>query len=174
MPIERSSKRISGSRLASAARRLVDASPLCAIATVSPGGRAHVNTAYFAWDDALAIVWLSAPEARHSRNVRERPSTAIAVFDSHQKWGGLDHGIQLFGSARELRGAAAREADRLYRHRFREAAAADLETYRYYRLRPRSLKLFDEHEFGGGTFVTARVRPSGRLSWERTEFFAAS
>ena len=85
-------------------RRLLDESKLCAIATVSPGARAHVNTAYFAWSPTFDLVWLSAPEARHSRNIRADPSAAVAVYRSTQTWGGSDHGIQLFGRARELRG----------------------------------------------------------------------
>jgi hypothetical protein len=88
MPIERSSKHPPSARLAAIARRLLDESKLCAIATVSPGGRAHVNTAYFAWSPAFAIVWLSAPDARHSRNVRADGSAAAAVFRSTQTWGG--------------------------------------------------------------------------------------
>jgi nitroimidazol reductase NimA-like FMN-containing flavoprotein (pyridoxamine 5'-phosphate oxidase superfamily) len=93
------------------ARRLLSASTLCAIATVSPGSRSHVNTAYFAWSRALDVVWLSAPEALHSRNVRTNPSVAVAVYDSTLSWGGPDRGIQLFGSASELAGRAALEAE---------------------------------------------------------------
>lgn len=87
MPVERSSKHPSASRLAAIARRLLEASTLCAIATVSPGGRAHVNTAYFAWGPDFDVVWLSAPEARHSRNVRANPPAAVAVFRSTQALG---------------------------------------------------------------------------------------
>src|SRR6266508_345439 len=117
MPIQRARERIPSARLASLARRLLNASTLCAISTVSPAGRAHINTAYFAWSPAFDIVWWSAPQARHSRNVRRHPSVAIAVYDSRQKWGGSDRGIQLFGTAREVRGRAAREAERLYERR---------------------------------------------------------
>src|SRR5213594_4997635 len=132
MPIERSSKHPSNTRLAAIGRRLLDASTLCAIATVSPGGRAHVNTAYFAWGPTFEIVWLSAPEARHSRNIRANPSCAVAVYRSTQTWGGGDHGIQLFGAARELRGRDARSAEQLYAARFKSYEAG-LHAYRFYR-----------------------------------------
>jgi uncharacterized protein YhbP (UPF0306 family) len=170
MPIERSSKHPSNSRLTAIARRLLDASTLCAIATVSPGGRAYVNTAYFAWGPAFEIVWLSAPDARHSRNVRANPSAAVAVFRSTQRWGGSDRGIQVFGRARELRGRAALDAERLYAKRFR-AYEGDLSEFRVYRLATRRLKLFDERVLGGGTFVTVSVK-RGRLKWEKTESFS--
>ena len=151
-------------------RRLLDESKLCAIATVSEGAHAHVNTAYFAWGPAFEIVWLSAPEARHSRNIRANPSAALAVYQSTQNWGDSDHGIQLFGTARELRGRDARVAERLYAARFK-AYEADLDAYRFYRFRPRRIKLFDEHALGGATFVTVAVGAGGRLRWVRTESY---
>jgi uncharacterized protein YhbP (UPF0306 family) len=171
MPIERSSRPVPATRLRTIARRLLDASTLCAIATVSADGRAHINTAYFAWDASFEIVWISAPEARHSRNVRRHPSVAIAVFDSTQKWGGSDRGIQLFGTARELTGRAASDGARVYARRFKDYSREELTAYRVYRFRPRAMKLFHERELGGGTFVTARVGRGGRLTWQRTETY---
>src|SRR5205814_9123314 len=102
MPVRRIAKRPSGTRRVARTRRLLEQSRLCAIATVSPGERAHVSTAYFAWGSAFEIVWLSAPEARHSRNIRANRSAAVAVYRSTQTWGRADHGIQRFGTAREL------------------------------------------------------------------------
>src|SRR5205814_10092970 len=64
--------------------------------------------------------------------------------------------------------SAALDAERLYAKRFR-AYDADLDYYRFYRLRTTRMKLFDERVLGGGTFVTVRVGPSGRIAWERTE-----
>jgi len=167
-------KPISAARLRAIARRLLNASPLCAISTVSSDRRAHINTAYFASSAAFDIVWLSAPEARHSRNIRRRPSVAIAVYDSAQKWGGSDRGIQIFGVARELAGRAAREAAAIYGRRFRAYSSDALSAYRFYRLRPTRLKLFHERELGGATFVSARVSRGGQLSWERTESYVSS
>ena len=172
MGIERSGRRISPKRLEVALRRLLDASTLCAIATVS-GTRAHVNTAYFAWSEDFRLVWISEPRARHSQNLQKRRTAAIAVFDSNQVWGKPDRGVQLFGSARETRGRAAEQARDVYATRFRDYDAADLGAYRAYEFRPRRVKLFDEREFGGGVFVTARVH-DGALAWERTEVYSGS
>ncbi len=166
--VVRSDRRVSARRLDRIAHRLLRASTLCAIATVSPTGRPHVNTAYFSSSDALEIVWLSAPDSAHSRNVRANASAAIAVYDSTQTWGGADRGIQLFGRARELRGRAAVDAGRRYARRF-GAMEDTLRTFRVYRFRPTRVKLFHERELGGGTFVTARVLRDGGLEWLRTE-----
>ena len=152
-------------------RRLLDASTLCAISTVSPGSRAHVNTAYFAWSPELELVWLSEPHARHSRNVRTNASVAVAVYDSSQTWGEADRGIQLFGSAREEPAAAPPDAASIYANRFPRYADGGFGAYRFYRLRPQRVKLFDERALGAATFVTARVTGDGRLEWERTEVY---
>jgi uncharacterized protein YhbP (UPF0306 family) len=92
------------------------------------------------------------------------------VYRSTQTWGRADHGIQIFGRARELRGPDARAAERLYADRF-SAYSSDLDAYRFYRLRPRRLKLFDEHALGGATFVTVAVGAGGRLRWVKTETY---
>jgi uncharacterized protein YhbP (UPF0306 family) len=171
MAITRSTRPTSATRIVRAARRLLDASTLCAIATVSPGGRAHVNTAYFAWTDVFEIVWLSERRARHSLNLRADPRAAIAVYDSTQTWGGSDRGIQLFGSAREATGRSSRDAERAYAGRFSAYEAVDVQGYALYRFRPQRIKVFDEGSFGGGVFVTARVDREGRITWERTEVY---
>jgi uncharacterized protein YhbP (UPF0306 family) len=170
--IERSGRRIAADRLERVLRKLLEASTLCAIATVS-GSRAHINTAYFAWSEEFHLVWVSEPRARHSQNLRQRRTAAIAVFDSTQVWGKPDRGVQLFGSAGEPRGRAAERARDVYAGRFREYDAAAFSAYRVYEFRPQRLKLFDETEFGGGVFVTARVR-GGALSWQRTEIYSGA
>lgn len=171
MSIERSKRPIAARRIATTARRLLDASTLCAIATVSTDGRAHVNTAYFAWSREFDLVWLSDPDARHSRNVRANSTVAIAVYDSSQTWAQPGRGIQLFGSARELSGRAAHEAERVYASRFPEYSQAEFGSYRLYRFRPHRLKLFDERVLGAGVFVTARISGDGGVAWERTEIY---
>jgi uncharacterized protein YhbP (UPF0306 family) len=171
MPVIGSARRFSARRIEDAARRLLDASTLCAIATVTPQGRAHVNTAYFAWDESFDLVWLSAPESRHSRNLAANPSAAVSVFDSTQTWGKPDRGIQLFGSARVVSGRAQRAAEQVYGSRFREYARDDFTGYELYRLKTRRVKLFDERTLGGGVFVEAGVR-ARRLVWTRTELYS--
>jgi uncharacterized protein YhbP (UPF0306 family) len=173
VPIERSQRSLSPARIKTLVRRLLESSTLCAIATVSPGKRAHVNTAYFAWNRELDLFWMSEPNAEHSRNLETNSSAAIAVYDSAQVWEQADRGIQLFGSARQLRGAAARDAAREYARRFPAAAEADLSAYSFYRFRPRRVKVFDEADLGAGVFVTAAVR-AGQVAWERTEIYRAA
>jgi uncharacterized protein YhbP (UPF0306 family) len=171
MAIEQSNRPLAAGRIDAIAKQLLDSSTLCAIATVTAAGRAHINTAYFAWSDDFDIVWLSEPRARHSRNLAASASAAITVYDSSQTWGKPDRGVQLFGSAREAEGKKARQAETLYAKRFAAFAEVDLSAYRFYFFRPRRLKLFDERALGSGTFVTARVTRDRGLAWERTEIY---
>ena len=163
--ITRSQRRVSAARLRRVAEELLEASTLCAISTVSPRGRAHANTAYFAWAPDLRIVWVSEPRAQHSRNLRANPSAAVAVYDSSQTWGKPDRGIQLFGTARPGAG------DAVYAARFPEYDG--FKAYRAYELVPARVKLFDERALGEATFVTAQVGRDGGLTWERTEIYDA-
>jgi uncharacterized protein YhbP (UPF0306 family) len=150
---------------------LLDAAPLCAIATVDSRGRAHITTAYFAWNRGFEVVWLSEPAAKHSKNLGRNETVAIAVYASDQTWGQPDRGIQLFGRAAAAAGAAGDEARQLYTTRFPPFADADLGAYRLYIFRAKRLKLFDESVLGGGTFVTARIGRDRKPVWEKTEVY---
>jgi uncharacterized protein YhbP (UPF0306 family) len=174
LPVERSQRSLAPARIKRVAGDLLDSSALCAIATVSPHGRAYINTAYFAWSAELDLVWMSAPDARHSRNLSANPTAAVAVYDSNQMWGNPDRGIQLFGSAREVAGRAARSAEQVYTRRFPPSADTDLSAYSFYRFRARRIKLFDESELGPGVFVTASVGSGRQVAWERTDTYGVA
>jgi hypothetical protein len=172
--IERSKRPVASDRIAELARRALDASTLCAVATVARGAHAHVNTAYFAWSPKLDLVWLSEPRAGHSRNIRANASVAVAVYDSGQAWGGQDRGIQLFGAAREIGTTGVRDVEALYAARFPDYDPVSMGGYRFYVLRPRRLKVFDERELGAGVFVTARLGRDRRPVWERTDIYRST
>ena len=171
--IERSERPIAAGRIGRLARQLLDASTLCSIATVTPRARAHVNTAYFAFTPRFEVVWLSEPGAKHSRNIRANGSVAVAVYDSTQAWDRADRGIQLFGEAQEVERDQAGTCEDVYAARFPAYSPGEQRAYRFYVLRPRRLKLFDEDAFGAGVFVSARVGRGGRTTWERTDVYRA-
>jgi hypothetical protein len=162
--VERRARRYSSAKLEQVARRLMSASPLCSLATVTPAGRAHINHMYFAWTARFEVFWISDPDSVHSRNLTRNPSAAITIYASNQVWGRPDRGMQLFGRASVARGG---DGLRAYAKRFRDfdPDANDLPCYRF---KPRTVKLFDERSLAGGTLVTARVARDG-LAWLRTE-----
>lgn len=168
--VKRSNKRVSRSRMTQLLRNLLDASTLFALATATPKGKAHINVAYFAWTPDFELVWLSAAEARHSRNLRSNASAAAAVFDSNQAWGNPDRGVQILGVAAQAKGRFLTLAEDAYRERFK-VIRPGLLAYPFYVLTPRTVKLFDESELGAGVFVTARVGRMGSVEWERTDVY---
>jgi uncharacterized protein YhbP (UPF0306 family) len=165
-PLE--SAAISRERIHGRVLGLLEASSLCSIATVTPEGTAHANTAFFAYSDALEIFFLSHPMSQHCRHLRSNASVALTVFSTEQRWADPGRGVQLFGTAEEVSGAAAREAERWYATRFpaydawrSSVAERDLaREYRFYRIAVSTVKILDEQAVGDGMVVRATiVRP---------------
>lgn len=160
-------KRVSEERLLQSLFRILQETVLCSMATVNGLNRAYINTAYFSYSQDLVLYFLSHRRAVHCRNLVANPSMAMTVFDSSQAWGNPDRGLQLFGNCQEAQGRQITKAERVYSERFLEYArqfalpASRLRSYRFYRLVPRRVKVFDEREFGPGVFVVASVIRTG-------------
>ena len=69
------------------ARSIIDESLYMTLATADAGGRPWASPVYFAQVEYSEFLWVSWPEARHSRNIAARPEVAIAIFDSTQPIG---------------------------------------------------------------------------------------
>jgi hypothetical protein len=65
-----------------AARGIVDGNLYMTLATVDGEGRPWPTPVYFAPVSYRELVWVSRPDARHSRNITGRPEVGIVVFDS--------------------------------------------------------------------------------------------
>ena len=64
-------------------RELVDAARYMVLGTAGADGTPWVSPVWFAHAGYRELYWVSAPEARHSRNLAERPEVSVAIFDSH-------------------------------------------------------------------------------------------
>ncbi|RPJ80210.1 MAG: pyridoxamine 5'-phosphate oxidase family protein [Acidobacteria bacterium] len=145
--------------------RVMEGNVLCSIATLTPQGTAHANTAFFAYSDGLEVFFLSHPASRHCRNLMSNPSVALTVFSSEQRWADPARGIQLFGTAEEASGSAAEDAERWYEGRFAGYAtwkaslsAGDLaRQYRFYRVVVSTVTILDEEVLGHARFVQGTV-----------------
>jgi pyridoxine/pyridoxamine 5'-phosphate oxidase len=65
------------------ARAIIDANLYLVLATADRTGRPWSSPVYFAHDDYREFLWVSAPEATHSRNIATRPQVGIVIYDSH-------------------------------------------------------------------------------------------
>ena len=144
---------------------ILDSNVLCSIATVTPDGRAHVNTAYFSYSDKLELYFLSHTGSLHCRSLLSNSSMAVTVFASRQQWTDPGRGVQLFGACEETSGFSAEEAKRSYRRRFQayENWKTNLKNddlarqYRFYRFNVATVKILDEKNLGDAVFVRALV-----------------
>jgi uncharacterized pyridoxamine 5'-phosphate oxidase family protein len=64
------------------ARRVIDANHYMTLATTQPDGRPRVSPVYYTAARYTDFYWVSAPDARHSRNIAERPDIEIVIYDS--------------------------------------------------------------------------------------------
>jgi nitroimidazol reductase NimA-like FMN-containing flavoprotein (pyridoxamine 5'-phosphate oxidase superfamily) len=69
---------------------LIERERFMTLATADAGGRPWASPVWYAPDGDSALLWLSAPETRHSRNLAVRPEVAIVIFDSRQTPGNAE------------------------------------------------------------------------------------
>jgi hypothetical protein len=86
------------------ARAIIDTNRYLTLGTVDLDGRPWTSPVYFAAGGDREFYWLSATDARHSRNLAERPQVSIVIFDSTVP---AYHGRAVYavGEARELSGS---------------------------------------------------------------------
>jgi hypothetical protein len=101
---------------ASVGRGIVDASPYMTLGTADGDGRPWASPVWFAHDAYRDFIWVSAPEARHSRNIAARPEVGIVIFDSTQA-PGTGAGVYLEALAAEVPGAELDDALRVFSER---------------------------------------------------------
>jgi uncharacterized protein YhbP (UPF0306 family) len=155
----------SADRVGRSVARILLETGLCAWATVTQEGRAHINIGYFAQSANFHLYLLSHPASVHCRNVATNTSMAVAVFVSPQDWTAPGQGIQLFGTCTDVGSDDVGDAERVYGHRYTAYAAwkaalkpGDLAgEYRFYRFVPERVKILDEAEFGDAVFVQADI-----------------
>ena len=83
------------------ARAIIDASLYLVLATADGTGRPWRSPVYFAHDGYAEFLWVSAPQAEHSRNIAARPQVGIVIFDSHAPIG-TGQGVYISATAEQV------------------------------------------------------------------------
>jgi nitroimidazol reductase NimA-like FMN-containing flavoprotein (pyridoxamine 5'-phosphate oxidase superfamily) len=91
------------------ARRLVGSNRYLTLATADADGRPWASPVWYAPVGDGDFLWVSDPEARHSRNIARRPEVAIVIFDSTVPVGGAE-ALYCDAIAEDLVGDARDEA----------------------------------------------------------------
>jgi nitroimidazol reductase NimA-like FMN-containing flavoprotein (pyridoxamine 5'-phosphate oxidase superfamily) len=128
--------------LGAVARAIVDSNRYMTLATADGHGSPWASPVWYAPIAYGEFLWVSSPEARHSRNLATRPELAIVIFDSHQAggWNALymvavaeelsevDEEIQIFsrhGEAQGLRAWTREDVLSPARHRLYRATVSE-------------------------------------------------
>jgi nitroimidazol reductase NimA-like FMN-containing flavoprotein (pyridoxamine 5'-phosphate oxidase superfamily) len=74
------------------------------LGTADEAGVPWVTPVWFAQSDYRRFIWVSAPDRRHSRNIRARPELSIVIFDSQVPVGSA-RAVYMSARAEELSGA---------------------------------------------------------------------
>jgi nitroimidazol reductase NimA-like FMN-containing flavoprotein (pyridoxamine 5'-phosphate oxidase superfamily) len=72
------------------ARAVIDANKYMTLATADAAGRPWASPVYYTPDGYDVFYWASAPDARHSSNLAQRPDLSVVIFDSTVPIGGAE------------------------------------------------------------------------------------
>jgi nitroimidazol reductase NimA-like FMN-containing flavoprotein (pyridoxamine 5'-phosphate oxidase superfamily) len=128
--------------LGAIARSIVDTNRFMTLATSDESGLPWASPVWYAPADYRELYWVSSPEARHSRNLAQRPQLAIVIFDSHEPGGwkalymsavaeelaDVDEGVEVFSRRSLEQGLPVWTRDDVLppaRHRLYQAAVTE-------------------------------------------------
>jgi nitroimidazol reductase NimA-like FMN-containing flavoprotein (pyridoxamine 5'-phosphate oxidase superfamily) len=102
--------------LADLAGGIIDANRYMTLATADGDGRPWATPVWYAHEGYTDFLWVSRPDARHSRNLAGRPELAIVIFDSTVPIGGA-RAVYVEALAEELSGAERERAIAVFSRR---------------------------------------------------------
>jgi pyridoxine/pyridoxamine 5'-phosphate oxidase len=101
------------------ARTIVESNHYMTIATADATGRPWASPVYYATADYSEFIWVSSPDALHSRNIAVRPEVSIVIFDSRVPIG-QGQAVYISAVAAELTGADRERGSQIYSKRSME------------------------------------------------------
>jgi nitroimidazol reductase NimA-like FMN-containing flavoprotein (pyridoxamine 5'-phosphate oxidase superfamily) len=128
--------------LGAVARSIVDANRFMTLATADEDGSPWASPVWYSPVEYREFLWVSSPDAKHSRNLAARAELAIVIFDSHEAGGwkalymaavaeeliDIDDAIHVFSRHGEAQGLRAWSRDDVLpraRHRLYRATVSE-------------------------------------------------
>jgi nitroimidazol reductase NimA-like FMN-containing flavoprotein (pyridoxamine 5'-phosphate oxidase superfamily) len=138
---------------AAIARAIIEDNLYMVLGTADRDGRPWVTPVYYAPASPREFLWVSRPDATHSRNLDVRRDVSIVIFDSSVPIG-TGQGVYMSGTAEELSGEACAEAVEIFSrrslgHHGREWTTVDVQgpaPHRLYRATAAEQFVLDEHD----------------------------
>jgi nitroimidazol reductase NimA-like FMN-containing flavoprotein (pyridoxamine 5'-phosphate oxidase superfamily) len=90
-----------GPDLAAVARAIIEANAYVTLATADADGRPWASPVFYGHDGWATFLWMSLPDARHSRNLAARAELGLVVFDSTVA-PGAGQAVYMAGTAAEV------------------------------------------------------------------------
>lgn len=139
--------------LRAVARSIIDSNRFMTLATAGGDGLPWASPVWYAPAEYREFLWVSSPDATHSRNLTVCPQVAIVIFDSHKAadWNALymsavgeevvdvNEGIEIFSRKSQAQGLPVWTRDDVRppaRHRLYRATASE-----YYVLDPHDQRI---------------------------------
>jgi uncharacterized protein YhbP (UPF0306 family) len=98
------------------ARAIIDANLYMVLGTADEAGRPWVSPVYYAPASYREFLWVSEPEATHSRNLATRPEISIVIFDSQVPIN-TGQAVYMGATAEQLTGPGSERALEIYSRR---------------------------------------------------------
>lgn len=138
------------------AKKIITKNQYVSIASADSQGRPWVSPVVYAYDEDWNLYFVSMPSSRHCQNIKTNKNIALAIFDSHQKWG-QGVGLQIEGQARVLNLKDSLLASRIYAKRiypygglntkaalnFIKSMVLKGKKYRIYKIKPNQVYMND-------------------------------
>jgi hypothetical protein len=105
--------------LAAVARQVIDASRYLVLGTADQHGVPWVSPLWYAHAGYREFLWVSDPQARHSRSIEAWPQVGIVIFDSSVPPGAAPT-VYLSGAAGVVTGSGLEKSIEIYSRRSRE------------------------------------------------------
>lgn len=98
------------------AKAIIDAGLYMVLGTADESGQPWVTPVYYAPANYRELLWVSRPNATHSRNLGMRPEVSIVIFDSSVP---IDagQGVYMYATAKELADEELADAIETYSRR---------------------------------------------------------
>jgi pyridoxine/pyridoxamine 5'-phosphate oxidase len=104
---------------AAVARQVIDASRYLVLGTADQHGVPWVSPVWYAHAGYREFLWVSDPQARHSRSIEARPQVSIVIFDSSVPPGAAP-AVYLSGAAHVVTGSGLEKSIEIYSRRSQE------------------------------------------------------
>ena len=105
--------------LAAVARQVIDASRYLVLGTADQHGVPWVSPVWYAHAGYREFLWVSDPQARHSRSIEARPQVSIVIFDSSVPPDAAP-AVYLSGAAHVVTGSGLEKSIEIYSRRSQE------------------------------------------------------